>query len=66
LEIPFGPQADIVKLKSELWKRGKVLLDPQARLDAADVERQVEWYKSQSLIDSSVVARNVMDLSFIK
>jgi NitT/TauT family transport system substrate-binding protein len=39
-------------------------MDPQARLDAADVERQVEWYKSQSLIDSSVVARNVMDLSF--
>ncbi len=39
-------------------------MDPQARLDAADVERQVEWYKSQSLIDSSVVPRNVMDLSF--
>ncbi len=32
-------------------------MDPQARLDAADVERQVEWYKSQSLIDSSVSAR---------
>jgi NitT/TauT family transport system substrate-binding protein len=39
-------------------------MDPQARLDAADIERQVEWYKSQSLIDSTVTARNVMDLSF--
>ena len=39
-------------------------MDPQARLDAADVERQVEWYKSQSLIDSSVTARSVIDLSF--
>jgi NitT/TauT family transport system substrate-binding protein len=39
-------------------------MDPQARLDAADIERQVEWYKSQSLIDSTVMARNVMDLSF--
>lgn len=43
---------------------GAYYMDPQAKLDAADVERQVEWYKSQSLIDSSVTARNVMDLSF--
>jgi NitT/TauT family transport system substrate-binding protein len=43
---------------------GVYYMDPQARLDAADLERQVEWYKSQSLIDSSVVLRNVMDLSF--
>ena len=39
-------------------------MDPQARLDSADLERQIEWYKSQSLIDSSVTVRNVMDLSF--
>lgn len=39
-------------------------MDPQARLDTADIERQVEWYKSQSLIDSTVRAGNVMDLSF--
>ncbi|HEY4140871.1 MAG TPA: ABC transporter substrate-binding protein [Pseudolabrys sp.] len=39
-------------------------MDPQARLDAADIERQIEWYKSQNLIDSSVMTRNVMDLSF--
>lgn len=43
---------------------GVYYMDPQARLDAADVERQVEWYKSQRLIEGSVTARNVMDLSF--
>jgi NitT/TauT family transport system substrate-binding protein len=47
-----------------LVEAGVYYMDPQARLDAADVERQVEWYKSQNLIDSSVVARNVVDLSF--
>lgn len=39
-------------------------MDPQARLDSADLERQIEWYKSQSLIDSSVTVRNVVDSNF--
>jgi NitT/TauT family transport system substrate-binding protein len=43
---------------------GAYYMDPQAKLDTADVERQVEWLKSQRLIDSSVTARNVVDLSF--
>ncbi len=41
-------------------------MDPQARLDLADIERQVEWYKSQKLIDRSVIARNVVDSNFNK
>ena len=41
-------------------------MGPQARLDAADIEGQVEWYKSQNLIDSSVSARQVVDLNFVK
>ncbi|MSO67431.1 MAG: hypothetical protein EXR03_06470 [Pseudolabrys sp.] len=38
----------------------------QARLDAADIARQVEWYKAQGLVDQSVDARAVVDLSFNK
>jgi len=45
---------------------GVYFIDPQARLDAADIERQVARYKSQGLIDQSTEARNVMDLSFGK
>jgi NitT/TauT family transport system substrate-binding protein len=43
---------------------GAFYMDPQARLDAADIERQIEWYKSQNLIDRGVAARNVVDMSF--
>ena len=39
-------------------------IDPQARLDAADVERQVEWFKAQGLLDKSVDARAIVDASF--
>ncbi|HXX09186.1 MAG TPA: ABC transporter substrate-binding protein [Pseudolabrys sp.] len=41
-------------------------IDPQARLDLPDIERQVAWYKARGLIDKSVDARNVLDLSFVK
>ena len=41
-------------------------MDPQARLDFADIARQVEWYQAQGLVDKSVDARNVVDLTYIK
>ena len=44
---------------------GAYFMDPQARLDFADIARQVEWYKSQGLVEQSADARNVVDLSFI-
>jgi NitT/TauT family transport system substrate-binding protein len=40
-------------------------MDPQARLDAADVARQVEWYQSQGLVEPGVDPRSVVDLSFL-
>ena len=40
-------------------------MDAQARLDVADIVRQVEWYKSQSLIAASIAARAVVDVGFI-
>ena len=41
-------------------------MEPQARLDLGDIERQIDWYKSQGLIDRTVTARNVVDLNFNK
>ena len=45
---------------------GAYYIDPQARLDAADVERQIAWYKSQGLIDKAIDPRTVVDASFVK
>ncbi|HEY6023267.1 MAG TPA: ABC transporter substrate-binding protein [Pseudolabrys sp.] len=41
-------------------------IEPQARLDLADIERQVAWYKARGLVDKSVNARDVVDPSFVK
>ncbi len=41
-------------------------IEPQARLNAADVEQQIAWYKAKGLIDKSVAVRDVVDLSFVK
>lgn len=39
-------------------------MDPQARLDMADLERQVAWFKAQKLINEDVDARAIVDTSF--
>ena len=45
---------------------GAFFIEPQARLDVADVERQIAWYKAQGLIDKGVNARDVVDPNFVK
>lgn len=47
-----------------LVEAGIYNMDRDARLDAADIARQVAWYQSQNLVDKSVEARAVMDTSF--
>jgi len=47
-------------------ENGVYYIDPKVRLELADLERQIEWFKAQTLIDASVDARNVLDTSFIK
>lgn len=37
--------------------------DPDGRIDVADLEKQIAWYKSQKLVDAGVEAKNVVDLS---
>lgn len=41
-------------------------IDPQARLDVVDIERQLAWYKAEGLVDKNVDARNIVDPSFVK
>jgi NitT/TauT family transport system substrate-binding protein len=43
---------------------GAFAMDPQARLDIADIGKQIAWFKSQKLIDAGVDARTVVDTSF--
>ena len=39
--------------------------DPQARLDVADIYKQVEWMKAEKLVDASANATVMLDLSFV-
>jgi NitT/TauT family transport system substrate-binding protein len=45
---------------------GAYFIEPQARLDVADIERQIAWYKAQGLVDKNVNARSLVDPSFVK
>ncbi|HVZ51205.1 MAG TPA: ABC transporter substrate-binding protein [Pseudolabrys sp.] len=56
---PLGEAATTVEA-------GGLPMDPQARLDLADIGRQIEWLKTQGLIDKSVEPSNVVDTSFSK
>jgi NitT/TauT family transport system substrate-binding protein len=39
-------------------------MDPKARIDMADIARQLAWYQAQGFVDKNVDARAVVDLSF--
>jgi NitT/TauT family transport system substrate-binding protein len=41
-------------------------MDARARIDAADIARQIEWYKAQGLVDKDVDAASILDTSFLK
>jgi NitT/TauT family transport system substrate-binding protein len=43
---------------------GAYPMDPQGKLDVADLERQIAWFKAQKLIDADVNARAIVDMSF--
>ena len=59
---PSDPAADaIAKVEAATF-----YIDPQARLDVADLENQIAWYKSQGLVDAAVDPNAFIDLSFVK
>jgi NitT/TauT family transport system substrate-binding protein len=39
-------------------------LDAQGRVDEADIQRQIEWYKSQHLLKSEVKAKAIVDTRY--
>lgn len=41
-------------------------VDPQGRLDVADIVKQIDWMKAQGLVDSAVDPKSTMDLSFVE
>ena len=52
---PSDPAADaIAKVEAATF-----YIDPQARLDVADLENQIAWYKSQGLVDAAVDPRSI-------
>ncbi|HZB90307.1 MAG TPA: ABC transporter substrate-binding protein [Stellaceae bacterium] len=46
-------------------RNGIPYIDPDARLLVDDIDHQVAWYQSQGLVDKSVDATSLLDLSFI-
>ena len=48
----------------EQLRDGIPYVDPEAKLQADDIYRQVAWYQSQGLVDRSVEGRTILDLSF--
>jgi NitT/TauT family transport system substrate-binding protein len=48
----------------EQIRLGIPYVDRDAKLLALDIDRQVAWYQSQGLVDASVDAREILDLSF--
>lgn len=57
--VPVGnqPLAEI--------EAGAFYVDPQARVDVADIARQVAWYQSQGAVDPGVQVAAFVDTSFI-
>jgi NitT/TauT family transport system substrate-binding protein len=50
----------------EMVRYGLPYVDPEARLDVGDIYNQVTFWKSQGLVDQSVDAKAILDLSFVK
>jgi NitT/TauT family transport system substrate-binding protein len=50
----------------EQIERGIPYIDPDGRLLVDDIYHQVAWYKSQGLVDKTVDAHTILDLSFIE
>lgn len=43
-----------------------VYVDPAAKIDTADIDRQIEWFKKEKLVDASVESKAFVDTSFAK
>jgi NitT/TauT family transport system substrate-binding protein len=54
-----------VNISSDTLARTKTYCDRRANLDVADIEKQVQFWQNLGRVDKSVVAADLLDLSFI-
>ncbi|MBV8537783.1 MAG: ABC transporter substrate-binding protein [Alphaproteobacteria bacterium] len=55
-----------LKQPPDLVKIGLPYVDPDARLDVGDIYNQVAFWQSQGLVDKTVSAEAILDLSFVQ
>ena len=58
--------AKVLEQPAERVRVGLPYVDPEARLNVGDVYNQVAFWQSQALVDRTVDARAILDLSFVK
>jgi NitT/TauT family transport system substrate-binding protein len=51
---------------AEQIRSGIPYVDPDGRLLVRDIYNQVAWYQGQGLVDKSVDAKSILDLSFVQ
>lgn len=51
---------------AKLVEEGAYFVEPSAPLDGADMQKQLDWYRSLGFIDGAVDASQVMDTSFAR
>jgi NitT/TauT family transport system substrate-binding protein len=49
----------------EQVNQGLSFVDPDGRLLVKDIDRQIAWYQARGMVDKSVDAASILDLSFI-
>jgi NitT/TauT family transport system substrate-binding protein len=54
-----------VQASPDLVAKTKTYCDPNANLDVADIEKQVEFWQQRGNLDSGVAAASLLDLSFL-
>jgi NitT/TauT family transport system substrate-binding protein len=47
-------------------EQGISFVDPDGRLLVGDIKRQVAWYKAHGMVDASVDADTILDLTFVE
>jgi NitT/TauT family transport system substrate-binding protein len=57
---------DKAESAAQLVESSAFYVDSQARLDVADILKQIAWYEAQGLAEPGIDARGTLDLSFIK
>jgi NitT/TauT family transport system substrate-binding protein len=70
--VAEGPQASALAeviarytgQRAEQIRDGIPFIDPDAKLLVGDIYRQVAWYQSHGLVDNSIDAGSILDLSF--